>query len=179
MKSFKEYLTEGSSVGVAKDLVDFQYKTGFGFHCANRGLTSLKGAPNTVDGYFNCDGNLLTSLEHAPTFVDNYFTCDGNKLTSLEHAPKNVGADFWCKDNKLTSLHNIHKQIESIGGDLRMFGNPLKECILGLLKIKKLRSVFLTDDYLANIINKYLPEGDIVECQGELIEEGYEEFAKL
>jgi hypothetical protein len=57
--------------------------------------------------------------------------------------------------------------------------NPIKECILGLLKIKNLTNVTLDNKEVQDIINKYLPEGNIVECQSELIEAGFEEFAKL
>ena len=32
---------------------------------------------------------------------------------------------------------------------------------------------------LTKIINKYLPLGDLLDCQEELIEAGYEEFAQL
>jgi hypothetical protein len=183
-----------------KDLVGYTYDNHDKvFRCCSLGLTSLKGAPShvesfacdrndlkslkyapTVTKYFNCDRNKLTSLEGAPETVgEGGFGCSHNLLTSLEHAPKSTQAIFWCENNLLTSLHNVHKQIESINGEFVLTSCPIKECVLGLLKIKKLKNVDLDNKEVMKIINKYLPEGDIIECQSELIEAGYEEFAKL
>ena len=57
--------------------------------------------------------------------------------------------------------------------------NPIESHVLGLLKIKGLQEVRLDDIQLTKIINKYLPLGDLLDCQEELIEAGYEEFAQL
>lgn len=130
-------------------------------------------------GDFNCVECGLTSLEGAPISTGGYFDCGSNLLTSLEHAPKKIGAAFRCSHNKLTSLHNIHKQIESIDGMFHADHNPIKSHVLGLLKIKKLDWVNMDNIKVMDIINKYLPEGDIVACQQELIEAGLDEYAQL
>ena len=39
------------------------------FYCAHNQLTSLDGAPHTVDGYFNCYNNPLISLKGAPKSI--------------------------------------------------------------------------------------------------------------
>ena len=61
-------------------------------------LTSLKGAPEKVDGNFSCfDCKSLTSLESAPKEVGENFDCSGcSSLTSLKGAPKEVGEAFYC-----------------------------------------------------------------------------------
>jgi len=74
------------------------------FDCSNTNLTSLEGAPMTVNGYFSCFYNKLTSLEGAPVTVNGYFYCSNNKLTSLEGAPVTVNGGFDCSYNYLTSL---------------------------------------------------------------------------
>ena len=114
-----------------------------GFYCQDLGLTSLKGAPQTVDGDFNCSYNELTSLEGAPQEVGGHFSCISNKLTSLkgapqtvggwfdcsyteltslEGAPKIVGKNFYCVKNKLTSLEGAPREV---GGDFDCQGNQL------------------------------------------------------
>jgi hypothetical protein len=112
-------------------------------------------------------------------YEDAEFKCFSNRLTSLEGSPEYVDGDFEASDNMFTSLHNIHKIVKTINGELDLMRNPIKSSVLGLLKIKNLDRVLLDNDKVRRIINKYLPEGDIVECQSELIEAGLDEFAKL
>jgi hypothetical protein len=132
-----------------------------------------------VTGGFYCGGNQLTSLTGAPTSVTGGFYCFGNQLTSLTGAPTSVTGDFHCSNNQLTSLKDIHKYIKSIGGNFYLVRNPIKSHVLGLLKIKGLKSVELDNKEVEKILNKYLPEGDILDCQQELIEAGLDEYAQL
>ena len=74
------------------------------FYCNNNQLTSLLGAPQTVDGGFYCHNNQLTSLLGAPQTVGNSFYCHKNQLASLEGAPQTVGGDFYCSYNPLNAL---------------------------------------------------------------------------
>lgn len=174
-----------------------EYTTG-NFSCDDKNLTSLEGSPGIVYGNFYCYYNNFSSLEGGPLGTVDFicysshlkslkgaphqvrnFDVEDNELTSLDHAPKKVDGDFNCRRNKLTSLHNIHKQISSIGGIFSAEYNPIKSDILGLLKIKNLICIHLDDDKIDGIINKYLPEGDLIACQQELIEAGLEEYAQL
>ena len=93
-----------------------------GFYCQDLGLTSLKGAPQTVGGWFDCSYTELTSLEGAPKIVGKNFYCVKNKLTSLEGAPREVGGDFDCQGNQLTSLKGAP---QNIGGDFYCNSNQL------------------------------------------------------
>jgi hypothetical protein len=156
------------------------YKDG-SFMSSGLGLKFLHGCPEEVERAFYCSNNKLTSLKGGPKTVGEDYYCSDNLLTSLEYAPKTVGGEFECDNNSITSLHNIHKIFDSNGGTLDTGNNPIKECILGLLKIKKLKKVYMSLRLgkVEDIINKYLPEGNIIECQSELIEAGFEEFAKL
>jgi hypothetical protein len=57
--------------------------------------------------------------------------------------------------------------------------NPILSNVLGLLKIEGLMVVYLLNKEVQAIINKYLPMGDIFKCQEELIEAGFEDYAKI
>ena len=144
-------------------------------------LDDLKGAtePVNVTGdveLFNMD---LIRLPVKFGEVGGYFYCSDNKLTSLEGAPSQVGGEFSCSGNKLTSLVGIHKIIKSCQ-EIYLQGNPIKEGGLGLLLIKDLK--YIDDELPAlHIIKKYLGKGKrgMIDCQTELIKEGYKDFAKI
>jgi len=74
------------------------------FSCSANQLTTLAGAPQTVDGEFYCRNNQLTTLEGAPKTVGVDFLCGNNQLTSLVGAPQTVDGNFDCEHNQLTSL---------------------------------------------------------------------------
>ena len=96
------------------------------FTCSFNQLTSLEGAPNTVDGSLYCGGNQLTSLEGAPQTVGGHFICYYNQLTSLEGAPKTVNRDFNCSNNQLTSLKGAQTLV---CGSFDCDSNPLKSLV--------------------------------------------------
>ena len=90
--------------------INFGKVTG-SFNCSRLGLTSLKGAPQTVGGYFGCVGNQLTSLKGVPKEVGGEFDCRDNGLTSLRGAPQTVGNWFNCSNNQLTSLEGAPQEV--------------------------------------------------------------------
>ena len=94
------------------------------FYCGSNQLTSLKGAPETVGGHFYCADNQLTSLDGAPKTVKGYFDCNGNQLTSLDGAPQTVGGSFDCNGNQLTSLVGAPK---TVNGIFYCASNPVSE----------------------------------------------------
>lgn len=167
------------------------------FHCNNNMLTNLRGSPSEVM-QFDCDENRLTSLEGGPTHVSQGFSCYKNVLTSVEGAPKWIGNVGNFNNNLISSLKDIHKHIEHAGDTLFFQDNPIKSHVLGLLKIKGLKKVYLshlpgrthTSDNLSNAqlklfkvqntINDHLDGArDIFACQEELEDEGLEEYAQL
>ena len=152
---------------------------GVNFSCHNNELISLEGAPSSVGGNFSCGENKLTSLKGAPSSVGGTLFCNNNKLTSLEGAPSSVGRNFSCHNNELTSLSTIHKIIKEVRGYMNFEDNPIKSSVLGLVKIKGLTNVIFDNKKLEKIMNKYLPLGDIFDCQEELIEAGLDEYAQL
>ena len=92
------------------------------FYCFDNQLTSLKGAPQSVGGNFDCGDNQLTSLEGAPQSVGGDFSCSNNFLVSLEGAPQSVGRDFVCNYNQLVSLKGAPQKVAN---DFKCIGNPL------------------------------------------------------
>ena len=179
-----------------------KFKQGINYNCSGNRLTSLEGAPQKVDGYFDCSGNRLTSLEGAPQEVGGNFYCGYNRLTSLEGAPQEVDGDFYCFNNRLTSLEGTPSKVDGV---FSCFNNPIKslkgigknyvkeingfidldECpieshMLGLLKVKGLTKIkFNHNNKVQEIINNHLKTKDILSCQEELIENGLEQYAHL
>ena len=133
-----------------------------------------------VNGYFSCDFNKLKSLEGAPHTVGDSFDCSNNQLTSLESTPHTLGNIYVCNNNYLTSLVGIHKLIKKINGTMYVGNNPIRSGGIGLILIEGLTEI---DSELPalRIINKYLGQGKkgLLLCQDELIEAGYEEYARL
>ena len=159
------------------------------FYCFECNLMSLEGAPKKIQGNFYCGFNSnLGSLKGAPQNGVEAFYCGNCNLTSLEGAPKKINGIFSCEGNPITSLKGIHKIFEEINGDCT-FPDSIESNILGLLKIKNLKSVsFKNKKYkkskieISDIINKYLPNpspSQIIDCQNELIDAGFEEYAEL
>ena len=153
------------------------------FSCSDNKLTSLKGAPSSVGGYFSCSHNLLTSLEGAPSSVGDGFSCSDNKLTSLKGAPSSVGGGFSCSDNKLASLKDINKQLKKMNGCFYANGNPITSHVIGLLLIPGCKEVRLDNKQVQDILNRHLekPFGNrrFLDCQSELLDAGLDELAKL
>ena len=155
------------------------------FDCSNNQLTSLDGAPASVGGDFGCVGNKLTSLAGAPASVGGHFNCRDNKLTSLAGAPASVGGYFGCSYNKLTSLAGVHKIIKKMNGVFYVVGNgnDIKSHVLGLLMIPGCTNATIDNNEVQKILNKYLPNTGgnqwVMQCQTELIEAGYRDYAKL
>lgn len=66
-----------------------------------------------ISGTFDCSGAGISSLVGAPHTVEGTFDCKSNSLKSLTGAPR-IAAGFDCQRNPLTSLGNIETQIESV-----------------------------------------------------------------
>ena len=109
------------------------------------------------------------------------FLCSGNFLTSLEFCPEKIHGNFNCSHNQLTSLQGIGKKyLKELTGLLDLRGNPIQSHVLGLLLINGLQEVYLNNKEVQEIINKHLAgERDIFDCQEELIQASFREFAKL
>ena len=128
------------------------------------------------------NGTIVFNANMSGKYWKHNFDCENLGLTTLEGAPSSIAGYFYAVNNKLTSLHDVHKIIKSIGGGFFLERNPIKSCILGVLLIEGCTGIYL-DHPVQKIINKYLPNDDgfrgVLECQSELLDAGYDEYAKL
>jgi hypothetical protein len=151
-------------------------------------LKSLPYKFNRVNGAFSVYRNDLKSMENCPSYVGRGdFSVEANyKIKDFKGSPRVVNGDYSIIDTSITSFHDIHKHIDTINGDL-LINQRVKDSVLGLLKIRGLKKVLTNypghlhhrNHPIFNIVNKYLPEGNIIECQSELIEAGLDNWAKL
>ncbi len=147
-----------------------------------RGGKKLSDYGNVFRGQMLILGDLgLTSLNGIPNQIDDSLIVTNNDLSSFESFPKIINGDLSISKNKFTSFKDISKHITTINGRLSYNGNSIKSNFLSLLRIKGLKQISGGNEYqeVDRIINKYLPEGDILECQSELMDAGLEEYAKL
>ena len=135
--------------------------------------------PDEVTGDFYCYHNNLTSLAGCPSSVGDSFWCQNNNLTSLAGCLSSVGGSFICSSNNLTSLVDIAKQLKKCK-QFSCTNNEIRSNILGLLLIDGLISI-RGYGHALEILNRWLGQGKsaLFRCQKELIDAGYEEFAKL
>lgn len=121
--------------------------------------------------------NDTSKLSHTFSKIEYYA---GKDVSSFDGFPKIIKSSLvFGKDCNLVSLKGIHKHISEISGSISIFTPKVQSHFLGILKIKGCKSILIDNKAVENIINKYLPEGDILDCQDELIEAGLEEYAKL
>ena len=143
-------------------------------------ITNLEHSPTRVDSHFNisrCSG--LTSLKGAPKKVGGNFNCAyAHKLTSLEGCPEEVGGNVFLDETALKSLDFLPKKIN---GRLSLDNIPDLKDYLKIFNTKGISHVIITRRFskLENILNKYLPTQDMLNCQDELIEAGLERFAEV
>lgn len=155
-------------------------------------LTSLEGGPKIVGGKFDVSGNHLTSFKGSPKIVGSYAAI-GNKLSSFEGITPQISNVLDVRNNEFESLKDIHKHVKRLDGFIALSGNPIKSHVLGLLLIKDLTGISVSrkEAPWGLIVNKYLTAGatktgygnnnsdNLIDCQHELIEAGYEELAQL
>lgn len=103
-------------------------------------------------------------------------------LTSLEGFPKYCKGQVRLSRARDLSFGNVHKHI--LAADIITVNEFYVGPMLGFLKIENLKEIgYLYDKgnlhKAAEIINMYLPKGDIIACQEELIDNGLKDFAEL
>ena len=142
-------------------------------------LLSLVGGPTKVGGSYNCGVCIkLTNLKGCPQEINGDFNCHSNdKLISLEYGPQIVHGDYNCYDcRNLTSLKYLPKRLTS-SLNVRMT-SKVKD-YLSIFKIEGITDFRTDNAVIEKIINKYLPKRDMLNCQDELIEAGFEEYAEV
>lgn len=111
-------------------------------------------------------------------YVENLYLTD-NAFTEYPSwaPPKCNTLDF--SRNNLSNISDLHKRLVSCR-KLDLKDNPIKSGVLSLMRIKDLQSAALSIPKLSEIINTALRDRtDILEVQDQLLDAGFEEFAKL
>lgn len=135
--------------------------------------------------------NNLTSFKNFPEVLErtafNFVVLDMlapsfPHLTSLEGFPKYCKGQLRLSRAKNLSFANVHKHI--LAADIITVNEFYVGPMLGFLKIENLKEIgYLYDrgnlHEAAEIINNYLPKGDVVKCQRELIENDLDEYAEF
>jgi hypothetical protein len=100
-------------------------------------------------------------------------------LNACTTIPVAVKGDLILSGKGLGSLTDIGKMLKEVDGCICLHDNPIQSDILGLLQISNLKKVCLDNKALQKIINKYLPQGDILDCVDELHDAGFSKYARL
>ena len=147
---------------------------------------------------------LLTILKKqqgmGSSFSDTIFFDTGDEdVHDFSRFPRVIKSTIIFGDNcKFDSLKGINKHFTEIDGMIYVDGRKIKSRILGVIKIKGVKRLSMganwRKQFIANaqkgfdfeeIIEKYLPAsdsyqgGDIFDCQEELIDLGFTEYAQL
>ena len=132
------------------------------------------------------DGLNINSFAGMPDKLDSC-NISRNPITSLDEFPSQCKV-ITAIDCKIKSIKDIDKKI-SYCEKLYLAGNPIEGGVLSLLKINGLKEISLGDVLdrrgsdlraVAHIIQKHLrSDRDIMDCQDELIDAGFESYAKL
>ncbi len=166
-----------------KTLEDGPNHVGGDYICFSSGLTSLKGIAKFILSNIDCSHNKLKSLDYLPDMINGSLDCSYNELTSFDDIECSISEDLIGTGNKIQSLHNIHKHLKAVNGKLFLRNNPLSSHILGVLLIEGCTEIIIDNKDVQNIVNSYLPNKKgreaIFDCQDELINAGFEEYAQL
>ena len=149
-------------------------------------LTSFDGLPSVIKGSFRCHGCInLTSLKGVPTIINDYFNCSNcPSLTSFEGCPEKINSNFVA--NHCLSLNTLRFLPKEVNGIIFLKSCPNVRDYLNLLNVKGVTRIEITTDTKSSdmfrvqeILNKYLPKHDMLNCQDELIEAGLEKYAEI
>lgn len=127
-------------------------------------LESLEGLPTKMTANLYLTNSHIPTLKGIPEEINgelNISSCD--RLLSLDHLPKKINGNFYLESPKIKNL-------------LKIFS------VKGIVKFvfsKTFLDSHPETKEINDIINKHYKTGDVIECQEELIEAGFKEYARL
>jgi hypothetical protein len=145
----------------------------------HRVTTALPVKFRRVGGNFVCSRNSLTSLQGSPSSVGGDFLCTHNNLTSLQGMAQTIDLVFRCSNNPLESLDGLS---ESFRGRIYLDYNS----DMPILKLLRCEAIYFSlldpiHGLVEDILNKYCGDkfsrSNILKCQKELIQNGFESNA--
>lgn len=139
-----------------------------------RSLVSFKGAPKTVGSLTVEDCPELKSFEGFPEHVKN-----SASLKGCTNVKTTKGIRFISKTLNVSDCTNLEK-LEDIthAEEIIMWSTPIKN-VLYVFNIKNLKKIISSSIKVEQIVNNYLKSNDMLNCQDELIEAGFEEYAEI
>ncbi len=158
---------------------------------ANNPLESLDGCPHEIGNDFSVANTNITSLAGGPKKVGSDYVASKTGITNLEGIAQHIGWALYLRDCKnLKDLKGIDKHVKFIGAGLLLDDTNITSHMLGIFRIKGLKSVSMSDTKIRQLVNSILdrlndndPERKsadmLLDAQEELIENGYEDLAKL
>lgn len=150
-----------------------------GLHTVRCGFTDLTGLPSNFNPKAEIaviDSIKFKSLKGCPNEIGSLHLDDCKYIESFEGGPSIINGDVYISKCNIKSFDHLPKEIN---GTLNMSVNGAKD-ILKILNIKKLISVSLNAPLdVVKILNKHVKTRDMIECQEELIEAGFKEWARL
>jgi hypothetical protein len=152
-------------------------------------IISLWGMPSKVTGRINISSGMLKTAEHLNCNINGGIEFNTPELTKFDCNVRTDGLFInrigFTNFSGWDKFFDVHNYILIGINCVQNFDSK----ILSLLKMKNLKIINLStlakDEHIeldksCKIVNKHLKSGrDILECQEELIENGYKEFAKL
>jgi len=160
-------------------------KVAGGFSWTKTLITSCHNMPDEMvgDGMYIITENQITDFRGGPPQVNGLVVVSDNPASSLEGLPRVIRGNLVC-DNmpNLKNLKGISDYIDEIDGEFEASqGTQIESHILGLMLIQGLTKVTIGNPEVESIINKHLAsaERDEIECQSDLIQAGFNKFAKL
>lgn len=104
------------------------------------------------------------------------FDITNNLIESFDNCPKDISG-LHLRNNKIKSLKGVHAHFNSLLY-LDLFGNPINEGYLDLLKIPNLETVVLTNEKIEKIIMDNIGKGrkGQLAAQAAMIEAGFEDI---
>ena len=154
-----------------------------------------------LTGDLNLIDTNLASLPCKIGRVEGNAKLQGNRLSNFDWADDlAVYGHLELADNEFESFHDIAKKIKFVNNNLNIKGNPLKKAVLGLLLFPYSQLWFglswggssgigrhrpsREQDKVLNIINRYhrshsVDHASVIDCQSELIDAGFDEWAEF
>lgn len=156
------------------------------FTFVNPETASLYGSPSKVGGNFRACHTKITSLEGGPSVIEGSCDVSRSYLTSINGVARTIGGSLDLRITQIKSLQGIEKKIHHLGRALHL-PTSLQSHLLGIFLIPHFTGPVQFEfdviqggkEKLSNIINGHLKDKDVHACQQELIDAGYEKFARL
>jgi len=123
----------------------------------------------------------LRTIKGLPANLPGFLTMEWFRGPSLEGMPEEIGTHLYLGNSKILSLDYLPKRMPGENSTIDLTGLKHAKNFLAVFKVRELCKVDIDDNKpLEKIMNKHLAgDRDIMDCQEEMIEAGFEEYARL